>query len=181
MLVATIPPKVAVFTVTADGLETETVRAVAVKVRYTRNGGDGVDDPVGQAQAGRPGCPVLFFREPEDRPACEYEYTLIYAGGKSYKSEWKPKDGGIIVPVDPGTGGRRPSPGPVSSVCARNKSEVQRTESLSGPPLGFRGGSYPQELTLRSGYLDHLAGEAGAGRARVRGPWTAGPRSPRGP
>lgn len=108
VLTATIPPKIAVFTVTADGLDAETVRTLTVKVKYTRNGGDkGQIIKSAKLKPGAPDIKLYFFDEdPKTDLPCEYQYTLIYAGGKTFTSEWKSEVGGLVVPVDPG--GQRP-------------------------------------------------------------------------
>jgi len=102
VLMATIPPKVAVVTVSADGLSVDRVLAAVAKVRYTRSDGG---TPTVKAVKTRPGGPdksLYFFDEkPKTNLACEYQYTLSYRGGKSYSSEWLPNEGGIIVLGDP--------------------------------------------------------------------------------
>ena len=108
VLTATIPPKIAVFTVTADGLDAETVRTLTIKVKYTRNGGDkGQIIKSAKLKPGAPDVKLYFYDEdPKTDLPCEYQYTLIYAGGKTFTSEWKSEVGGLVVPVDPG--GQRP-------------------------------------------------------------------------
>jgi hypothetical protein len=110
VLTATIPPKIALFTVTGDGLDPETVRTVTVKVKYTRNGGDkGAIVKSVKLKPGAPDASLYFYDEdPMTDLPCEYQYTLIYAGGKTFTSPWKSEVGGLVVPVDPGEGGRRP-------------------------------------------------------------------------
>jgi len=104
VLTATIPPKIAVFTVTGDGLDAEAVRTVTVKVKYTRNGGDkGSIIKSAKLKPGAPDVRLYFYDEdPKTDLPCEYQYTLIYAGGKTFTSEWKSEVGGLVVPVDPG-------------------------------------------------------------------------------
>jgi hypothetical protein len=104
VLTATIPPKIAVFSVTADGLDGETVRTVTIKVKYTRNGGDkGSIIKSAKLKPGAPDVKLYFYDEdPKTDLPCEYQYTLIYAGGKTFTSEWKSEVGGLVVPVDPG-------------------------------------------------------------------------------
>lgn len=111
VLVATIPPKVAVVTVSADALG-ENVLAAVVKVRYTRSDGG---TPTVKAEKLRPGGPdksIYFYDEnPKTNLACEYQYTLSYRGGKTYASEWIPDEGGIIVLNDPNDTGTAPAGG----------------------------------------------------------------------
>ena len=106
VLVATLPPKVAVVTVSADALGTDTVLAAVVKVRYTKAAGG---SPTVKAVKTRPGGPdknVYFFDEnPKTNLACEYQYTLSYRGGKTYTSDWVQDEGGIIVLSDPNATG----------------------------------------------------------------------------
>ncbi len=110
VLAATIPPKIALFTVTGDGLDAETVRTVTVKVKYTRNGGDkGSIIKSAKLKPGAPDVRLYFYDEdPKTDLPCEYQYTLIYAGGKTFTSPWKSEVGGLVVPIDPGEGGSRP-------------------------------------------------------------------------
>lgn len=110
VLMATIPPKVSVITVSADGLSVDRVLAAVAKVRYTKGGGG---SPTVKAVKTRPGGPdknIYFYDEnPKTNLACEYQYTLSYRGGKTYSSEWIPDEGGIIVLTDPNDTGAAPA------------------------------------------------------------------------
>jgi hypothetical protein len=81
VLTATIPPKVAVFTVSADGLSTNRVQSASVTVRYTASSAQG-GVPTIKAAKLRPGGPdkrLYFYDEaPKTNLPCEYQYTLIY-------------------------------------------------------------------------------------------------------
>jgi len=102
VLTATIPPKVVLITVTADGLDAERVRTASVKVKYIRKGGD--HGSIVKSAKLRPGVPDvrLYFydEEPDTNLPCQYQFTLFYPGGKSLTSDWLSQEGGLIVLFD---------------------------------------------------------------------------------
>jgi len=107
VLTATIPPKVAVFTISADGLDMTSVRAALVKVRYHASLPQRGQDSAATVKSAkvRPGGPdvhrYFYDDEPKTNLPCEYQYTLLYAEGGSYTSDWTREEGGIIIPIDP--------------------------------------------------------------------------------
>lgn len=119
VLTATIPPKVAVFTISADGLNMSRVQGAVVKVRYAatlEHRGQQAANTV-KATTIRPGGPDkrLYFYDDDPKPnlACEYQYTILYSEGEPYTSDWTPEEGGVIVPIDPNFGAAPASTGPV--------------------------------------------------------------------
>ncbi len=121
VLTATIPPRVAMFTISADGLDMGRVSAALVKVKYRaalEHRGTEVET-VKSAKV-RPGGPDVFRYFYDDKPKtnlpCEYQYTLLYQEAPPYTSPWIPEEGGIIIPIDPnyGSGGApAAAPGPI--------------------------------------------------------------------
>jgi hypothetical protein len=109
VLTATIPPKVAVFTVSPDGLDMNRVSAALVKIRYraTLEHAGGERETIKSAKI-RPGGPDVFRYFYDDKPKtnlpCEYQYTLLYQGAPAYTSPWMPEEGGIVIPIDPNYG-----------------------------------------------------------------------------
>jgi len=111
VLTATIPPKVAVFTISSDGLDMGRVRAALVKVKYhaslAHRGQE--DAPTIKSAKLRPGGPDVHRYFYDDRPKpdlpCQYQYTLLYTDGGSYTSDWLREEGGIIIPIDPNAAG----------------------------------------------------------------------------
>ena len=107
VLMATIPPKVAVITVSADGLSVENVIAAAVQVKYHANlpHRNEKNAEVIKSAKLRPGGPDknLYFYDdtPKTNLPCEYKYILSYKGGKAYTSPWIAIEGGLIVLGDP--------------------------------------------------------------------------------
>ena len=103
VLTATIPHKVAVITVTADGLDINQVQTAITKIKYTQSGGAG--NSVTKAAKLRPGGPdknLYFFDEsPKTDLPCQYQYTLVYKSGRAYTSEWMSSEGGLILLLDP--------------------------------------------------------------------------------
>jgi hypothetical protein len=110
VLTATIPPKVAVFTVSADGLSMGSAAGALVKVKYVgtlaHRGQQGV--PTIKSAKVRPGGPDkrLYFYDddPKINLPCEYQYTILYSDRPAYTSDWMAEEGGIIVPIDPAFG-----------------------------------------------------------------------------
>ncbi len=106
VLTATIPAKVAVFTVSADGLDMNRVSAALVKVRYKaslahRDGRDALTIKSTKVRPGGPDKYLYFYDdEPKVNLPCEYQYTLLYADKPPYTSEWLQDQGGIIIPFD---------------------------------------------------------------------------------
>jgi hypothetical protein len=101
VLVATIPPKVSVITVSADALSMGSVNTAVVQVWYTRSNGQKTAKSV-KTRPGGPDRRLYFFDdEPKTNLACEYQYTLFYAGGRTYESGRRTNEGGIIVVFDP--------------------------------------------------------------------------------
>lgn len=107
VLTATIPPKVAVFTISADGLNMARVQGALVKVRYKAS-----LPHRGQQEAltvksttVRPGGPDkrLYFYDDDPKPnlPCEYQYTILYGDSEPYTSAWTSEEGGVIIPIDP--------------------------------------------------------------------------------
>lgn len=103
VLTATIPPKVAVITVTADGLDMNHVQLALAKVKYTQSGGAGNSIiKVAKLKQNEPDDVLYFYDEsPKTDLPCEYQYTLVYKGGKSYTSDWLKSEGGFILLLDP--------------------------------------------------------------------------------
>jgi len=107
VVTATIPPKVAVFTVSADGLSVDRVLVALIKVRYRaslKHRGEENAEVVKSVKL-RPGGPdrALYFYDdaPKTNLPCEYQYQLTYRGGQTHASDWIKDEGGIIIPVDP--------------------------------------------------------------------------------
>jgi hypothetical protein len=110
VLTATIPPKVAVFTVSADGLSVGSVNAALVKVKYVASLAHRGQQQVATIKSAqvRPGGPDkrLYFYDddPKVNLPCEYQYTILYANRPPFTSEWIAEEGGIIIPIDPAYG-----------------------------------------------------------------------------
>jgi hypothetical protein len=108
VLTATIPPKVAVFTISPDGLDMNRVTMALIKVRYRAALGDGTEVETVKSAKVRPGGPDVFRYFYDEKPKtnlpCEYQYTLTYTDAPPYTSEWVKEEGGIIVPIDPSYG-----------------------------------------------------------------------------
>ncbi len=110
VLTATIPPKVAVFTVSADGLNMTRVAGALVRVRYTASlahRGEEYAETI-KATKVRPGGPDkrLYFYDddPKVNLPCKYQYTILYTDAPPYTSEWLSEEGGVIIPIDPSYG-----------------------------------------------------------------------------
>ncbi len=107
VLTATIPPKVAVFTISADGLSTNRVTGALVKVRYKaslahRGETNALIVKSANVRPGGPDKRLYFFDDsPKTNLPCEYQYTLLYTEGEPYRSDWIAEEGGIIIPIDP--------------------------------------------------------------------------------
>jgi hypothetical protein len=107
VLVATIPPKVAVITVSADGIDVQNVISALVKVKYRaslkyRNEENAETVKSVKMRPGAPDKNVYFYDDsPKTNLPCEYQYVLNYRGGKSYESKWISEEGGVILLRDP--------------------------------------------------------------------------------
>ena len=119
VLTATIPPKVAVFTVSADGLSMARVSGALVKVRYISSlphRGDERAETIKSTKV-RPGGPDkrLYFYDdaPKTNLPCRYQYTILYADAPPYTSDWISEEGGLVIPIDPSFGAAPAAAGPV--------------------------------------------------------------------
>lgn len=107
VLTATIPPKVAVFTVSADGLNMEHALGALVKVKYVASlpHRGQTDVPTIKSTKVRPGGPDkrLYFYDddPKVNLPCDYQYIILYTDEAAYTSDWIPEEGGVIIPIDP--------------------------------------------------------------------------------
>lgn len=120
VLLADIPPKVTVITISADALDQNRVKAALVKVKYRArldHKGKPVAEVIKSAKL-RPGGPDkdMFFYDddPKINKPCEYMYRLLYYGQPTYTSGWIKEEGGWIVLEDPNDVGGAPLATPAS-------------------------------------------------------------------
>lgn len=106
VLTATLPPKVAVITVSPMGLGSN-VNGALVKIRYKgslSHRSKKTAETIKSCKI-RPNGPdkrlYFFDDEPQPNLPFDYSYTLYYTSGKTHEQPWQSTDGGLMVVSDP--------------------------------------------------------------------------------